>query len=476
MIDVARVVKGPRSLRMAGKKNKKNADDAGSLITSPGSATKQTRSSSKMTDGETEELKVYLPGMELAEGEVLEVDPSAYVMLHELNAEWPCLSFDIVRDVGSDERTAFPMSGYLVTGTQADQRDKNQLLLLRCTNLHKTQELADDDSDSDSENEDEEDEDEGKKNPRHYCTAIPHDGGVNRIRTTNIMEDEAIRNVLTATWSDTGNVHIWDLQSAFGELASLGPEAPPSFTKKTLKPVYSVTKHGEEGYALAWSPLASGKLLSGDCQGHIYLTQVGTDRIETNQEAFRGHTGSVEDLHWSPSEATVFASCSTDKTVRVWDIRMPHDQPALSTIVHETDVNVMSWSKVSSHMVATGADDGSFAIWDLRMWTPTPQPTVTEAISRFNWHKDAITSIEWSPHDASVLAVSGADDQLTIWDFAINELATVESFGDRQVPPQLLFIHQGQKEIKELHWHPQLCGVLASTALSGFNIFKTISI
>merc|ERR1712228_149187 len=55
--------------------------------------------------------RVYLPGLDkLKPGEVLEHDPSAYVMLHRADMNAPCLSFDVVADDGGEGRTDFPAS------------------------------------------------------------------------------------------------------------------------------------------------------------------------------------------------------------------------------------------------------------------------------------------------------------------------------------------------------------------------------
>jgi ribosome assembly protein RRB1 len=223
----------------------------------------------------------------------------------------------------------------------------------------------------------------------------------------------------------------------------------------------------------------SGKLLTGDNAGLIYATtRTESGAWVTDTRPYTGHTSSVEELQWSPSERSVFSSSSSDGTVKIWDLRSKSHHPALSVRISSTDVNVMSWSPQTSHLLATGADDGVWAVWDLRQWKPSSSTAASSngakdlkssPIASFSFHKEQITSVEWHPTDDSIVAVAAGDNTLTLWDLAV-ELDDEESrdtAGVADVPPQLLFVHY-MEQVKEAHWHRQIPGVVVATGGLGF--------
>merc|ERR1712025_1130794 len=159
---------------------------------------------------------------------------------------------------------------------------------------------------------------------------------------------------IIASWADTGKVHLWDCSKQLLQLDKPSrTEVPP------MTAFFTFTGHPEEGFAMDWSTVSAGSLITGDCTKHIYLWKLQSEHGSSwfvDKIPFNGHSDSVEDLQWSPIEPTVFASCSVDKTVRIWDIRSKK-QSMLSVDAHQTDVNVISWNKKVSHLMVSGSDD-----------------------------------------------------------------------------------------------------------------------
>ncbi|OMO91604.1 hypothetical protein COLO4_18208 [Corchorus olitorius] len=384
--------------------------------------------------------RVWQPGVdELEEGEELQCDPSAYNSLHAFHIGWPCLSFDIVRDSLGSDRKDFPHTVYFVAGTQAEKPSWNSIGVFK---LRK----------------------------------VAHHGCVNRIRAMTQNPH------ICASWADSGHVQVWDFSSHLNALAESETEGTQGASAVfNQAPLVNFRGHKDEGYAIDWSPVVPGRLVTGDCKNCIHLWEP-TSGSTWNVDAtpFIGHSASVEDLQWSPTEPHAFVSCSVDGTIAIWDIRIGKS-PAASFKAHDADVNVISWNRQASCMLASGSDDGTFSIHDFRLLKDG-----NTVVAHFKYHKYPVTSIEWSPHEASTLAVSSADNQLTIWDLSLEKDEEEEAEFKAQtkeevnapddLPPQLLFVHQGQKDLKELHWHTQIPGMVVSTAADGFNILMPSNI
>eukprot|EP00435_Cladocopium_sp_Y103_P015161 s1401_g3.t1 len=304
-------------------------------------------------DGEGDEEEapkmIWRPGIDaLEDGEQLDVEPGTYDMLHRAQVEWPCLSVDVIRDDLGAQRSTFPMTAYVVAGSQASRTEDNRLYVMKWHKLYKTSKdgREDEEDEEESDHEDSEDEHEAALESK----ATPHPGGVNRVRAMPQAGH------IVATWADTGKVHMWNLDAQRKALDK-GDRAAPQ-----AKPIFTCESHKDEGFALDFSPNEAGRFLSGsnDSQVLLWGPVPGGWTVES-QQPFKGHKSSVEDVQWKKlgnSFQSTFASCSSDGSFKVWDIReKDRKKPAInvSDAHGGSDVNVLSWSPIVGELIVTGA-------------------------------------------------------------------------------------------------------------------------
>lgn len=400
---------------------------------------------------------------DIAQGEILEYSNSAYKMFHRASTEWPCLSVDFIidsadpfnlgkRDFGEGLKDfEYPIDLYVVGGSQADMSHMNSLYVMRFSDLSVTQ--FDDDEYIERSFE--------EVDPVLFYEKIPLKAATNRVKT---MQYHPIVGVM----NENGQLQIHDVRASFANVKAR-KEGDPLETQGKIK-LLKQFMLSNEGYGLDFSPHVMGRIAAGTHDGKLYIIQPKdadiSDLVMVEEQITR-HTDSIEDIQFSPVEPEVVATCSVDGTVRIFDLRTPFKNVSeLKIDAHSCDVNVISWNKKAPNLLASGADDGSFKVWDLR-YVGKP------AITNIHWHTDAITSIEWQPHDEWTICVGSADNRLSMWDFSVEkDDSEMVDENLQNIPDQLLFLHQGQEDLKECKWHPVYHNVLISTASDGYNVFE----
>ncbi|KAF8395180.1 hypothetical protein HHK36_019122 [Tetracentron sinense] len=172
--------------------------------------------------------------------------------------------------------------------------------------------------------------------------------------------------------------------------------------------------------------------------------------------------------------------------------------------------------RLASCMLASGSDDGTFSIRDLRLFNALADeiaiidhPISDDDLTLYVLHREIAAPIRARKkslvfeelhdllvgHESYLRRLESATQQTVmmanysqqgkgftwrLWDLSLEKDKEEEAeFGAKtrgkvnapeDMPPQLLFVHQGRKDLKELHWHAQIPGMLISTVVDGFNV------
>jgi histone-binding protein RBBP4 len=398
------------------------------------------------------------------------------VMTHSL--EWPSLTCQWLPTVKNAGPNSYEHSLLLGTHTAADEQ--NYLMVASC-NLPKDDAVIDNRIDKENDKNDNEVEvagdaaaskaaaeskaasayNEEKKEVGGFGHAssttgiieirmkVKHEGEVNRAR---YMPQN---HFFVATRGPGPELFVFDL--------SKHPSFPTE--ESVFSPQVVCCGHAQEGYAMAWSKLKEGHLLSGSEDTTVCLFDINsgaskstekTGRQVTPLATFRGHTKGVEDVDWHCKDPNMIASVSDDLTIRLWDTRSPEKAIHVVESGHTKDINSVAFNPINEFLFATGSSDSTVALWDIR--------NLKSRTQTLSGHTDEVFMIDWAPFNESILASCSADRRVGIWD--LSRIGMEQSPEDAEDgPPELLFLHGGHtSNVSDFSWNAADPWTLASVS------------
>lgn len=141
--------------------------------------------------------------------------------------------------------------------------------------------------------------------------------------------------------------------------------------KATLN--YKTRNFDQKGTYTTWHPTNAKRFVSyGDWlyrRANPIIRILDVSGTTTSAQELRGHSGTVIDAAWHPTNRYTLASCAADKTIRIWDLSAKI--PSSTVLVGHTDWVYKIFWHPSNPNILISVGDQTIRRWDLSSKIPT---------------------------------------------------------------------------------------------------------
>ncbi|KAF9240625.1 WD40-repeat-containing domain protein [Melanogaster broomeanus] len=194
-------------------------------------------------------------------------------------------------------------------------------------------------------------------------------------------------------------------------------------------PIRAWHEHSKEVFSVDWSNLKKDTFLSSSWDGNV---KVWTPERPRSIATLQAHLSCVYQALFSPHQPDIIATCSTDGTIKIFDLRTPAyasgpmsnsftnpvSAAVLTVPASGTELLSLDWNKYRPFVIASAGVDKMVKVWDCRMAStvsPSGQAVAGTCEINLPGHEYAIRKVQWSPHTPDVLATASYDMTCRVW-------------------------------------------------------------
>lgn len=276
-------------------------------------------------------------------------------------------------------------------------------------------------------------------NGRLFILSIEPDGSIKQQNIWDTQDglfdvawSEAHENQVAVSSGD-GSIKIFDI---------MVPQFPIRNYKEHTKEVFSVNwnlvdkgnfiSSSWDGTMKLWCPQRQASILTlhgntSSATDNSHMSEVNPPKThhQMGRNLAVDTTNCIYNATFSPHSPSTILSCNGSSHLQVWDTRAP--SPLQMDFIAHGGLETLScdWNKYQSSIVASVSSDKSVRIWDLRML-----PTITSQaqspimayrtrtatpLTQLVGHQFAIRKVTWSPHSADELLTASYDMTCKVW-------------------------------------------------------------